>query len=97
MAKDLSINTYILFHSSLFFFPMLGTKYTKTLVYLICSAVVLFEWHSHCILLWDCDVPLHVAQRNLEFKNYYQVCDLRSNSGHLNLFVICRKVNLSYT
>jgi len=24
-------------------------------------AAVLFEWHSHSIFLWDCDVPLHLA------------------------------------
>lgn len=26
------------------------------------SAVMLSEWHPHCILLWDCDVTLYLAQ-----------------------------------
>lgn len=43
------------------------------MVYLMCIAAFLFEWHSHCILLWDCDVPLHLAQCDREFKSHDQV------------------------
>ncbi|XP_050366803.1 sodium/hydrogen exchanger 1-like isoform X2 [Argentina anserina] len=38
------------------------------------GCAILFECHSHCVLLWDCYVPLHLAQCDKEFKSHDQAC-----------------------
>lgn len=58
-----------------YFFIAFKDKSTLMLIIILFWAVaaIRLEWYSHCVLLWDCDVSLHLAQRNREHKNHYQV------------------------
>ena len=57
------------------------TKYTDTILF--CVVAFRLEWYSHCVLLWYCHVSLHLAQRNRELKNHYQVWKPPLNSKTL--------------
>lgn len=48
--------------------------------YFVSVAAIRLEWYSHSIFLRDCDVPLHLAQRNRELKNNYKVNTISSFS-----------------
>lgn len=37
-------------------------------------AALLFEWDSHCLLLWHCHVSLHMAQYLRKLTCHHQVC-----------------------
>jgi hypothetical protein len=59
------------------FLPTLALPYLEWFV-LISSfplyAALLFEWDSHCLLLWHCHVSLHMAQYLRKLTCHHQVC-----------------------
>lgn len=66
LAEVRSVYTFLKILPRQMLFLHLMAKFLD-IVTSISPAAVLFEWDSHSIFLWDCDVPLHMAQCDREF------------------------------